>query len=235
MKTNQIMTRKMGDFDVFQRTKDGMFNATSLLKQWNSVKGNPKRDLSKFWELQNTKEFLQVLEKDEEFTNTPKKGYLKSRGKKDSEFLNKRNSPYLKTRGKNGGTWMHPYLFIKFAMWLNPKFELQVIKFVHDQLVKFRQEAGDNYRPFCKAINKIYPNCDFSEPAKWLNFVVFNSHEKNIRNKAEQEQLDELSRLEKKYTDLIEEGYIKDVIVLKEKLRGEWRLRHSGMPLALAQ
>lgn len=25
MKTNQLMTRKIGDYEVFQRTKDGMF------------------------------------------------------------------------------------------------------------------------------------------------------------------------------------------------------------------
>ena len=35
MKTNQILTRKMGDFNVNQRTSDEMFNATELLKQWN--------------------------------------------------------------------------------------------------------------------------------------------------------------------------------------------------------
>jgi hypothetical protein len=33
MKTNQSLTRKMGDFKVNQRMVDGMFNATELLKQ----------------------------------------------------------------------------------------------------------------------------------------------------------------------------------------------------------
>lgn len=28
MKTNQLMTRKIGDYEVFQRIKDCMFNAT---------------------------------------------------------------------------------------------------------------------------------------------------------------------------------------------------------------
>ena len=41
MKTNQILTRKMGDFNVNQRTSDGMFNATELIKQWNN-KHQPK-------------------------------------------------------------------------------------------------------------------------------------------------------------------------------------------------
>lgn len=39
MKTNQIMVRPMGDFEVTQRTKDGFFNATELLKQWNKKAG----------------------------------------------------------------------------------------------------------------------------------------------------------------------------------------------------
>ena len=33
MITNQLMLRKMGDFDVIQRTKDGYFEANSLLSQ----------------------------------------------------------------------------------------------------------------------------------------------------------------------------------------------------------
>lgn len=35
MKTNQLMKRKMGEFNVTQRTKDGFFCATELLRQWN--------------------------------------------------------------------------------------------------------------------------------------------------------------------------------------------------------
>ena len=31
MKTNQAMIRPMGQFQVVQRTKDGMFNATALI------------------------------------------------------------------------------------------------------------------------------------------------------------------------------------------------------------
>lgn len=35
-------TKKIGQFSVEQRTKDGMFNATALLKQWNKVKKESK-------------------------------------------------------------------------------------------------------------------------------------------------------------------------------------------------
>ena len=42
MNTNQILTGKMGDFNLNQRTSDGMFNATELLKQWNENSGQSK-------------------------------------------------------------------------------------------------------------------------------------------------------------------------------------------------
>lgn len=42
MITNQIMKRPLASFTVEQRTKDGMFNATHLLKQWNENTGDSK-------------------------------------------------------------------------------------------------------------------------------------------------------------------------------------------------
>ena len=134
MKTNAIMLRPMGVFTVEQRTKDGMFNATNLLRQWNESTGE-KKEVTKFFENDNTKEFISALMKEEN--------------------LNTQNSAYLKSRGKNGGTWMHPILFIKFAMWLNPRFEVQVIKFVYDQMIKFRNDAGDAYRELSSSVGSI--------------------------------------------------------------------------------
>ncbi len=52
MKTNKIMIRKMGQFDVHQRTKDGMFNATALLSQYNKVFGT-KKEVRDFFEVNN--------------------------------------------------------------------------------------------------------------------------------------------------------------------------------------
>ena len=48
MKTNQIMVRLMGDFKVTQRTKDGFFNATELLKRWNEKKWDEERTQTLF-------------------------------------------------------------------------------------------------------------------------------------------------------------------------------------------
>lgn len=55
------MIRPMGQFEVHQRTKDGMFNATHLLRQWNEEKGM-KKEVSDFFKNASTKEFIEVLE-----------------------------------------------------------------------------------------------------------------------------------------------------------------------------
>lgn len=189
----------MGQFQVEQRTKDGMFNATALIKQWNLNTQNfgdlKKKDMKEFFDNKGTKEFIEALV--------------------DEENLNGENSPYLSSRGKNGGTWMHPILFIKFAMWINPRFEVQVIKFVYDQLIKYRNDAGDAYRELSSAIQDIVPS-DFMPKAmqkvgEALNWVVFNAHEKMLRNKAGDEStMRELFELERKVADLINDGFIRD-------------------------
>lgn len=50
----------MGEFKVTQRTKDGFFNATSLLKQWNEKTGM-KKEVTKFLDLESTTELVKVL------------------------------------------------------------------------------------------------------------------------------------------------------------------------------
>lgn len=42
MKTNQEMTRYIDSFSVVQRTSDGYFDGSELLRQWNNVEGNPR-------------------------------------------------------------------------------------------------------------------------------------------------------------------------------------------------
>lgn len=97
-----------------------MFNATELLKQWNNSNGT-KKELKDFFDNKSTDDFIEALILEEN--------------------LNRDNSPYLKSRGKNGGTWMHPILFIKFAMWINPKFKVKVLKFVNNELIKYENDA----------------------------------------------------------------------------------------------
>ena len=92
-------------------------------------------------------------------------------------------------------------------MWINPKFELQVIKFVYDELIKCRHLAGDNYNVLTAAVSKL-PDCDYREVAKAIQWIVFNRTGKNLRQQATQKQLSEISDIENKLAYAIDMGFI---------------------------
>nr|DAM07176.1 MAG TPA: KilA protein [Caudoviricetes sp.] len=202
MKTNQIMIRQMGEFKVIQRTKDAFFNATDLLKHWNKYSGQQKQ-MVHYTDNSSTKEFIRALISEEMFKE--------------------RNSVLIQSRGKNGGTWMHPLLFIDFAMWLNPTFKVKVLKFVYDEMIKFRNLAGDAYPAMCRAVCSILPGDIFPKKikdlAKSLNIIVYGKHELEMRNKiGDEAKIRELYELELQIAQWIELGFIKDYKGLKETL-----------------
>lgn len=122
MNTNNVLTRKMGEFDVYQRTMDGFFDASSLLKQWNTVlpKGAKTKLIYDFLRLDKTEDFIQEITKHE---------MAKRKESHAGKSLCGDYKVVVNVKGKAtkyGRTpdrvWMHPYLFIDFAMWLNPVF-----------------------------------------------------------------------------------------------------------------
>lgn len=213
MKTNQNLIRKMGDFQVTQRTSDGMFNATALLEAWNNKTGS-KKVIAHYFENASTKEFINALIEEE------------SKDRKSDEI--RLSDIYTKHRGIFGGTWMTPLLFIDFAMWLNPTFKVQVLKFVYDELIKYRNEAGDAYKEMCSAIASIVGKKEsasmaITKVAKALNHIVYNAHEPEIRNKqAEESKVKELAELEKDIAKLINHRFITSYDQLINYLRRLW-------------
>lgn len=202
MKTNQIMIRPMGEFKVIQRTKDAFFNATDLLNQWNGFSGQQKQ-MVHYTDNSSTKEFIKALISEEMFKE--------------------RNSVLIQSRGKNGGTWMHPLLFIDFAMWINPTFKVKVLKFVYDEMIKFRNLAGDAYPRMCTAVSSILPEHVFKQKvkdlAKSLNIIVYGKHESEMRNKiGDEAKIRELYELELQIAQWIDLGFIKDYNSLKSTL-----------------
>ena len=219
MKTNQVLTRKMGDFDVLQRTSDGMFDANALLQQWN-LAYSKKKTTEDFLNLSKTKDFIETIKEQESPTDKNRNGHyqvvIKSRGG---------NSKEGRTPDK---VWMHPFLFIDFAMWINPKFKYEVIKFVYDQLIQYRNDAGDAYKDMAKAISTIVDKSFMQTAmqfiAQALNHVVYGDHVSGIRNKqAEEAKVKELYELERDIAKLINNGYISSFEQLKSHLRKEWR------------
>ncbi len=209
MKTNVVMIRKMGVFDVYQRTEDGMFNATSLLSQWNKSKGLSRgKEVNDFLKIDKTKDFISEVEFRENY-NT--------------------NKIVLSKKGKNGGTWLHPLVFIDFAMWLNPSFKYDVMKFVYDELIKERKDAGDGYLKL-SASGQTLKGYDFVEVAKAIQWIVYRTTGKELRQLASQQQLAEINDIQTKLSFAIDFGYIKTYPQLVSELRKMYRIKYHKLP-----
>ena len=53
-----------------------------------------------------------------------------------------------------------------FAMWINPTFKYAALKFVYDQMIKYRNEAGDAYRELGSSVQKIVPRNSMKKDMK---------------------------------------------------------------------
>lgn len=204
MKTNVVMIRKMGELEVYQRTQDGMFDATYLLKQWSKQTGN-RKDISAFLKLDSTKEFITALES----TETRKVVSVTKGGK-----------------SQNQGTWMQPLLFIDFCMWINPTFKVTVLRFVYDELIKQRTDAGDGYIALSAAGIKLN-GYDFIEVAKALQWLVFGRSGKELRQTATQDELKMLNTIQTQLAFAIDMGYIKTYEQLINEMRKLWNLKNK--------
>ena len=202
MVTNQLMERKFLNDKITQRTKDGFFNSSEFLKIYNKDK-NVKKVIAEFWSNKNTKEFIKELEND----------ILENIGNPLSF------KTYETTKGRNGSTWMHPYLFIKFAMWLSSKFELQVIKWVHDNLIDFRNQAGDYYKEMCFELKEYYIRNNntlkpdpliYKNEAKKINYFCYGSFQSNQRNVLDEKKLELLNQLQKLNTNFLKNNIPSD-------------------------
>lgn len=182
MKTNQIMIR---DFKVEQRTSDYFFNATSVINYWNLNNPSERKEIAEYSRLKSTKEFI-------EYTSI-------------NEGIEK---PYLSS---NKGTWMHPHIFIDFAMWVSIEFKSMAIKWILDGLIKSRHEAGDYYNEMtAKILEKhieIYgykPNPKlFLEEARLIKDVANINKPRNEMSEAE---LAKVTTLQKINTTLISDN-----------------------------
>ena len=196
MITNQIMKRPLADFTVEQRMKDGYFCLTGLLNNWN-LKMGTKKELKDYFENKATQEFVKALA-DEENLHGDKSPYVKSKARLD----------------RGGGTWGHPLLFIDFAMWLNPHFKVKVLKFVSDQMLTYRNEAGDAYKQLSSAMSKICTPHQMKRYmpilGKGINYIVAGHHEHQLRNEyGTEEKQKEYFELEKQVAMLVNEGFLR--------------------------
>lgn len=133
MKTNQILEtidRELCGRIVRQRTKDGfmrLWDIEAIGKLYRLQNGLSEINFSDYLRKDNVREFLAELEKET--------------GAK----------PYIKSTKANSG-WVHPFFAIKILTHYNPKFEVQVYKWLFDYLIESRMRGGDSYKVMCGVV-----------------------------------------------------------------------------------
>lgn len=194
MKTAVIMQREMNGLQVRQSSGNQFFNATDLIELYNNRTGENKR-IQNYLDNEASKRFLSTLAQAENQNNS-----------NSGDF---ENGLMITKRGKNGGTWMHPYLFIDFAMWLSPEFKVTVIRWVYDNLIQFRHEAGDSFKEVNETLFEAAPSSPpfvYAHEANMINKLVFGTPKAGQRNLASEDQLTLLKILQKADIKLIKEG-----------------------------
>ena len=127
---------------------------------------------------------------------------------------------------------MHPFLFMDFAMWLNPYFKVKVIKFIYDEMIKFRNEAGDAYKELGVAVSKVVDSSfmpvAMSNISKGINYIVFGDHYTMIRNdKGDESMQRDLLTMERKVADLINDGFLRTYDNVMSYLRMKWKEKYT--------
>jgi hypothetical protein len=233
MKTKVPQLRKIGNYEFSQRTVDGFFNASELLNAWNATEGNVRRRLDKFLQSPKTQEFIDEIKKQEN------PDWSKSTNV-DYQVVSITKGRVIQGNGRTPDkVWMHPFLFIDFAMWINPEFKYHVIKFVHDNLIKFREDCADLHKELSEAVMKLNPPVSVEMPDGSrknvfqyvnlaINTIVFGVHKSGIRNEAEEdEKLDELRDLQKFIINLVESEIITTFAELQKILRRKFNDKYS--------
>jgi len=204
MKTAVVMQRQFNGKAIRQNSKTAFLNLNDLMECY--LEENPKssKKVENYMRLQQTSEFAETIREsllEANNQNTHKNG----------DFVLPLVEPlevFETKRGKNGGTWVHPYLFLDFAMWLNPRFKLWAMSIIEDKLIELRNEDGDRFKDMMfalKASGAVSPR-EYMKECLMLNNIVFGNSSKEQRNSASPDQLSLLNKLQKYNAHLISQG-----------------------------
>lgn len=184
MKTNVVMEsidRELCGRIVRQRTKDSFMALNDILaigKLYRLNNNLPEMDFAVYMRTENVKNFLAELEKE---TGT---------------------KPYIKTTKSNTG-WVHPYFAIKILLHFNPKFEVQVYKWLWDFLIQNRKDSGDSYTKMCGILFRYTTDkLNFGKNIKNANRIIKDLIGVDDWNTATAEQLLKRDRLYNSISDL---------------------------------
>ena len=228
MKSNVTMQSKdrvLFGVTIRQDTKDGFLSVTDLQEAYfraRMEKGWPDRRVEHILSNnQSSERIYYVLEK-QGIIKTGFPAFIEEIKNSSLVKVMKKYGVY-KTRGarENKQTLCDPYIWVLLAMELNPELYATVVIWLGDNLITNRIEAGDKYNDLCRAAAK-FNDVNYAQMGRALNYVVFNQHEKMLRNKVTQQELKEIDNIQKSLAFAIDMGYIKTFDALMMEFRKLW-------------
>jgi hypothetical protein len=135
--------------------------------------------------------------------------------------------PFMTGVGRYGGTWMHPKLFIDFAMWVSVEFKSIVIDYVLDGLIKSRHDAGDYYNEMCAVILETYFDYYNRKPNPNIYILEANRIKKMLnldkkdRNLMTEKELQNITQMQKFNALLLKKGLGKTTRIKQLRLQAE--------------
>lgn len=204
MKTPQIIVRQLNGLPIRQNHKTGMFNANDLIDAYNAKNVRKKKFIFNFLRSKATEEYIAYLER--KMLRDEDSKYITNDVFENMGVVVDRSKVIKTNRGRvNGGTWMHPNLFIDLAMWLDVEFKDWAITCVGDKLIKLRDQAGDTFKEVNIALGD-GRQIMYIEEARMINSLVFGDAKGGQRNNATEEQLELLEKLQRADVRLIKQG-----------------------------
>lgn len=232
MKTNVIMRstdRLLFGVTIRQETKTGFLNLSDLQNCYEIAKGIhgwSEKKINDILNRESNRERIYYILQEQGIMFTPFHVFMEECENEGIIRLLKRLEVYKAsgTRGQRT-TSCNPYIWVLVALELNPMIYAKAMKWLTDNLILNRIEAGDFYKDFSRAVRKFGP--DYIKLASALNHIVFGRHEKGIRNTATKDQLIELIDIEKKLAFAIDMDMIVSEKDLVKKLRIMWNNKYD--------
>jgi hypothetical protein len=170
METEVVMLRDLFGSPVSQKSKTGYLSATDLFRagnKWRSENGIELFNMNSWFQNKSTVEFMEELQKE---CDIPIK---------------------INSRGKGQHTWVHPFLFLDMALAISPKLKVETYRWLHDELLKFRNQSGDSFKKFSGAVYlKLGDKSEMKKSITNYSLMIRNSVGVEDWNKATKEQLE---------------------------------------------
>lgn len=228
MKTNQLMQVTIGQYTQPIEHKTMMGHLNALWDYGNglrALKGLTPLNQNDWLSSQQTRELLLALNRKFNTGNAISEDPIfetDSRGRTKISEITK-NNPFIRTkRGTGGGTWVHLYLLLDAAAWLDADFKLELYDtFINNKILQWREDGGDEFINLNMAIDAYLPEREdkdntgiFIQVAKQLKAKILSPDD--TWNTASFPQLEKRAKLEKELCNYLRLGMIRNYEHLKE-------------------